>query len=65
MDSGMRLFLLGSAVFFLLVFGGLTVVGLSSATLNVATLVIGAASLFVLGVVLLALIDAIRNPPEE
>ena len=65
MDSRVRTFLLGSGIFFLLVFGAVTVVGLSSATLNVATLVIGAASLFVLGAVLMALVDAIRNPPEE
>ena len=45
MDSRVRTFLLGSGIFFLLIFGALTVVGLSSATLNVATLVIGGASL--------------------
>ncbi len=65
MDSRVRLFLLGSGAFFLLVFGALTIAALSTATLNVATLVIGATSLFVLGAVLAALIDAIRNPPEE
>lgn len=65
MDERVRLLMLGSAIFFLLVFGALTVVALAAATLNFATLLIGGASLFVLGVVLLALIDAIRNPPEE
>ena len=65
MDSRVRAFLLGSGIFFLLVFGALTFAALSTATLNVATLVIGGASLFVLVAVLLALIEAIRNPPEE
>lgn len=61
----MRLFLLGSGIFFVLVFGALTVAGLSSATLNVATLVIAAASFFIIGAVLLALVEAIRNPPPD
>jgi len=65
MDDRVRTLLLGSAIFFLLVFGTLTVVALSSAALNVATLVIGAASLFILGAVLMALIEAIRNPPRR
>lgn len=64
MADGRRTFFLASGVFFVLVFGALTVAGLSSATLNVATLVIGAASLFVLVAVLLALIEAIRHPPR-
>ncbi|MEO7196865.1 MAG: hypothetical protein ABIZ50_00160 [Solirubrobacterales bacterium] len=63
MDDRVRTFLLGSGIFFLLVFAVLTFVALSTATLNVATLVIGAASLFILVAVLLALIEAIRNPP--
>lgn len=63
MDDRVRTFLLGSGILFLLVFAALTVVALSTATLNVATLVIGAASLFILVAVLLALIEAIRNPP--
>lgn len=62
---GRRGFFLGSAVFFVLVFGALTIGALSSATLNVATLIIGGASLFVLGAVLLAIVEAIRNPPPE
>ena len=65
MDSRVRTFLLGSGAFFLLVFGALTVAALSSATLNLATLVIGGTSLFILVAVLLALIEAIRNPPQE
>ena len=65
MDSRVRNFLLASGIFFLLVFGVLTVAALSTATLNVATLVIGAASVFILVAVLLALVEAIRNPPAE
>ncbi|MBA2524142.1 MAG: hypothetical protein H0V25_12565 [Solirubrobacterales bacterium] len=63
MDDRVRTFLLGSGILFLLVFAALTVVALSTATLNVATLVIGAVSLFIIVAVLLALIEAIRNPP--
>ncbi len=65
MGSGVRTFLLGSGIFFLLVFGALTIAALSTSSLNVATLVIGAASLFILVAVLLALVEAIRNPPPE
>lgn len=64
MGDGRRLFFLVSAVFFLLVFGGLSIAALSTAELNVATLVIGAVTLFVFGAVLTALIEALRNPPE-
>jgi hypothetical protein len=52
-------------IFFLLVFGGLTVAALSSAELNLATILIAAVSLFVCVAVVLALIGAVRNPPEE
>ena len=65
MGDGRRLFFLASAVFFLLVFGALSIAALATAELNVATLVIGAATLFVFGAVLTALIEALRNPPEE
>lgn len=65
MDDRRRTFLLVLGIFFLLVFGALTIAALSTATLNIATLVIGAASLFILVAVLLALIEAIRNPPTQ
>jgi hypothetical protein len=52
-------------VFFLIVFGGLTVVALSSAALNFATILIAAVSLFIFVAVVLALVGAVRNPPEE
>jgi hypothetical protein len=52
-------------IFFLLVFGGLTVAALSSAELNVATILIGAVSLFICVAVVLALVGAVRNPPGE
>lgn len=54
-----------SGVFFLLVFGALTVVGLSSAEINVATLVFAAVSLFVIVAIIGALIGALRKPPED
>lgn len=65
MGSRARAFLLGSGIFFLLVFGALTIAALSTATFNVATLLVGGASLFILVAVLMALVEAIRNPPPE
>jgi hypothetical protein len=54
-----------AGIFFLLVFGGLTLVALSSAELNVASVLGGAVSLFIWVAVALALYEAARNPPEE
>jgi hypothetical protein len=54
-----------AGIFFLLVFGGLTVAALATAELNVATLVIAVTSLFVLVAVTGALIGAMRKPPPE
>lgn len=57
--------ILFSGVFFLLVFGGLTVAALSSAELNLATAVFAAVSLFICVAVVGALIGALRDPPED
>jgi hypothetical protein len=57
--------ILVSGVFFLAVFVALTVVALSSAELNVATVLFAAISLFVCVAVVGALIGAVRKPPEE
>jgi hypothetical protein len=54
-----------AGVFFLLIFGGLTVVALSSAELNFATITFAAISLFVIVAVGGALIGAVRKPPDE
>ena len=54
-----------AGIFFLLVFGGLTVASLATAELNVATLVIAAVSLFVMVAVVGALIGAMRKPPPQ
>jgi hypothetical protein len=64
MDERRRLFFVGSGIFFVLVFGALTIAALATATLNVATLLFGAVSLFVLVAVLLALVEAMRRPPS-
>lgn len=64
MGDRRRLVFLLSAVFFVLVFGALSVVALSSAELSVATIVLAAATLFILGAVLTAIVEAIRNPPQ-
>jgi len=57
--------ILVSGVFFLAVFVALTVVALSSAELNVATVLFAAISVFVCVAVIGALIGAVRKPPEE
>jgi hypothetical protein len=57
--------IIAGGILFLLVFGGLTVAALWSADLNVATLLIAAVSVFVFVAVLLALVGAVRKPPEE
>lgn len=54
-----------AGIFFLVVFGGLTVAALASAELNFATVVIAAISLFVVIAVAGALIGAMRQPPEQ
>lgn len=57
--------ILVSGIFFLLVFGGLTVAALSTAEINAATLVFAAVSLFVCVAIVGALIGAVRKPPED
>lgn len=57
--------IIAGGIFFLLVFGGLTVAALWSADLNVATVLIAAVSLFICVAVVLALVGAVRNPPQE
>lgn len=64
-DRRRRAVILVSGVFFLLVFGALTVAGLSSAEINVATVIFAAASLFIVVAIVGALIGALRKPPED
>jgi len=64
MGDRRRLIFLGSATFFVLVFGALSVAALATAELNFATLVIAALALFVIGAVLTAIVETLRNPPE-
>ena len=54
-----------AGIFFLLVFGGLTIAALATAELNLATVVIAAISLFVMVAVIGALIGAMRKPPPQ
>jgi len=54
-----------SGIFFLLVFVGLTIAALSTADLNVATLIFAAVSLFIVVAVVGALVGAARKPPED
>jgi hypothetical protein len=62
MEDRPTLILVGGIVF-LVVLGGLTVAALATAELNVATILVGAISLFVIVAVLLALVGAMRDPP--
>jgi hypothetical protein len=66
MSSGQRTAsIVIAGIFFLIVFGGLTVAALSSAELNFATVLIAAVSLFVMFAVISALVGAVRRPPDE
>ena len=66
MNSGQRTTsIVIAGIFFLIVFGGLTVAALSSAALNFATVVIAAVSIFVMFAVISALVGAVRRPPDE
>lgn len=65
MRGGAPLGMIAAGILFLVVFGGLTIASLATASLNLATLVIAAVSIFVCVAVLIALVGAIRNPPED
>ncbi len=59
-----RAIFIGSAVFFVIVLGALSVVALATAELNFATIVFAVITLFVLGAVITAIVEAIRTPPQ-
>jgi hypothetical protein len=65
MNDQVRGVLLGMAVVFMLAFGGMTLVALASAELNFASIIAFGFSFLIIGLVLLGLIGAIRNPPDE
>jgi hypothetical protein len=65
MNDQVRGVLLGMAVLFVLVFGGMTLVALASAELNFASIIAFGFSFLIIVFVLLGLIGAIRNPPDE
>lgn len=50
---------------FVVVFGGMTLYALASATLNFASIIAFGLSFLVIVTVLFGLIGAIRNPPDE
>lgn len=64
MGERRRFLFISSAIVFVVIFGALTIAALSTATLNLATLLIGGSSLFVLAAVLIALVEALRKPPR-
>jgi len=57
--------LIAGGVLFLVVLSGLTIAALATAELNAATIVFAAISLFVCVAVVLALVGAVRNPPDQ
>jgi hypothetical protein len=63
MDGRPTAVIVGGIVF-VVVLGALTGAALASAELNLATVAIAAISLFVLVAVVLALIGAMRDPPQ-
>ena len=65
MNSQTRGLLLGVSVAFMLIFAGLTFAALATAELNFASIIAFGFSFLVIGLVLLGLIGAIRNPPDE
>ena len=65
MEEGMRGILLGIGVAFIVIFGGMTLAALATATLNFASIFAFGLSFLIIGVALFGLIGAIRNPPDE
>lgn len=65
MDKQMRGLLLGAGVAFIVIFGGMTLYALGTATLNIGSIIAFGLSFLVIGTVLLGLIGAIRDPPDE
>ena len=65
MDGGLRGLMLGMGVAFVLIFGGMTMAALATAELNFASILAFGFSFLILVIVLLGLIGAIRNPPDD
>lgn len=65
MEFMVRGALLGLGVIFILAFAGLTLTSLASAQLNFASILAFGFSFLVIGLALIGLIGAIRNPPDE
>jgi hypothetical protein len=65
MDNQVRGLLLGLAAAFVVLFLGLTLAALPSAEPNFASFVTFGLSFLILVMVLVGLIGAIRNPPDE
>lgn len=65
MESMVRGVLLGLGVVFVLSFAGLTLTALASAQLNFASILAFGFSFLIIGLALIGLIGAIRNPPDE
>jgi hypothetical protein len=64
MDNS-RGFLLGLGVVFVVVFGGMTVAALPSASLTFSSIITFGLAFLVIVIALIGLIGAIRNPPDE
>ncbi len=65
MEKDLRGLLLGSAVVFIVIFGGMTLIALGSASFNFASVISFGLAFGVIGIALAGLLGAIRNPPDE
>ena len=65
MDKDGRTVIVGFGVFFVVVFGGMTAVALSTAQLNFASIIAFGFSIVIIVLLLIGLIGVIRNPPDE
>jgi hypothetical protein len=65
LNNEIRGVLLGVSVAFIVIFAGLTLAALASAELNFASIIAFGFSFLIIGLALVGLIGAIRNPPDE
>jgi hypothetical protein len=61
MDPGLRSALLFAALFFCLLFGGMTAAVAAETSFDIFTL----AAFLIVGMLMLAILGAIRNPPDD
>lgn len=65
MDPATRTALIAVALVFCLFFGGASLVAIETADGSTGGIVLGVVSLVIVGMILLGIIGAIREPPDE